>query len=268
MDLDEDTRSQLAAQANEEAGKLCDAWDEIDDGMQPGSLYTKPDIRRQAHNLLERLHFYDRPPGVNVLALFSRLLKLGDSPFQSEFAGTPSRAKTERGNISWHHAAPVGTKSLPNWEAAIDIDALHPEDPTGEHPSILPLAALNREIFGEKDSRSTLREWRKGERYREEVKSLREGVIPILKKMEQEDEARRDRARDAAREWREAHGIKLVDNMSAGYPAPEQWAVFFIHEITDELWLAGWSQEKRQTIQQTLFDFVSHKIGRLERPSV
>ena len=126
MELDSETRDQLAAQVNEEAGKLCDEWDEIDNGMQPGSLYAKPDIRLQAHNLLEHLHFYDRPPGGNVLALFSRLLKLGDSPFQPEFAGTPSRARTERDNIPWHHVAAVSAKMVPNWEAAVDAEAHHP----------------------------------------------------------------------------------------------------------------------------------------------
>jgi len=128
-----DQIDQIAMKLDDEAGALCRAWD---DKGRLSQAYKKPDIALQAHNALEELHHIGRAPGPQLLALFARLLELGDGPFLDLWRGTPSRAQGDDANLPEHHRQPETGRLMPAWDRAVMFEAEHDPDPAGKFPSI------------------------------------------------------------------------------------------------------------------------------------
>ncbi|MGZ0190348.1 MAG: hypothetical protein ACKVH0_20500, partial [Alphaproteobacteria bacterium] len=105
--ITDDHRAEIAVGLDEEAELLCRAWD---NEARLRYLYTKSDIRQQAHNILETLHWINRPPSVAILRLFSLIMEIGDGQFITQWAGTPSRAAGDSEALLDHKVAPVSGK--------------------------------------------------------------------------------------------------------------------------------------------------------------
>lgn len=174
MTPDPDQEDQIALKLDDEAGALCRAWD---DKGRLSQAYKKPDLALQAHNVLEQLHHIGRAPGPQLLALFARLLELGDGPFIDLWQGTPSRAQEDDANLPEHHRQPETGKLMPAWDRAVMIEAEHDPDPTEKHPSV----ALRRDVARGALRPSTdtsgpeyrITKWRGTDGYREAVEQTR-----------------------------------------------------------------------------------------------
>ena len=169
-----DQKDQIAIHLDDEAGKLCRAWD---DKSRLSRAYKKPDVARQAHNVLEELHHIDRPPGPQLLALFARLLQLGDGPFLDLWQGTPSRAQEDDVNLPEHHRQPETGRRMPAWDRAVQFEAGHDPDPVGKFPSIAKRVDVARKAMRPSTDTSKpenqITTWRRTGEYREAVEQTR-----------------------------------------------------------------------------------------------
>ena len=182
--ITDDHRAEIAVGLDEEAELLCRAWDNEARLRYP---YTKPDIRQQAHNILETLHWINRPPSVAILRLFSLIMEIGDGQFITQWAGTPSRAAGDSEALLDHKVAPVSGKLMPAWRRAVSFEAKHPPAPSSPKLSSVGARKVAEYAFGSKDRGGTIMAWRKDDNYISKIKWHREHVMPLLDALAQKD---------------------------------------------------------------------------------